>query len=164
MSSKSAVLVLVVLSLWLACLSVQAQGLDEVIFSVTLSGALGVGVEASWALTEYDHVCGGFSVLFHMEEGSSFVQLWPRIFYLRELTPQEPFSLYGGAGLGVFFALVDFPPPLTRPIMELPLGFRYSISDQLTAHAQARLAVHFFREFPQLAFLGLTAGAGYALP
>lgn len=164
MNFKHVALALVAASLWLACPSLQAQGLDEVVFSVTLSGALGVGVEASWALTEHDHICGGLSVLFHMEEGSSFVQLWPRVVYLRELTPREPFSLYGGAGLGAFFALVDFPPPLTRPIMELPWGFRYSISDQLTVHAQVRTAALFFRETPELAFLGLTAGAGYALP
>lgn len=140
-----------------------AQGLDEVIVSVTISGALGVGIEASWTLTDHDHVRGGLSVLFHMEEGSSFVQLWPRLLYLRELTPQEPFSLCAGAGLGAFLALVDFPPPMTRPVLELPFGFRYVLSERFNLQAEVRTVVSFFRKFPEFLFLGLTGGVGYGL-
>jgi len=142
----------------------RGEGLEEVIFVVTLSGALAAGIEVSWGLDSHSQVRVGLSFLV----GEGLVGGWGRVVYLHNVNPGDRLSFYGGGGLsGLLVFLEEGPSPMA--FLEAPLGLRYPLDERLSLLGEFRLGFPwlnplFGKEIPYPFFpIGLTAGVGYSL-
>ena len=140
-------------------------GVEEVIFTVTLSGALAAGVEVSWGLDEHLHLRAGLALMWEEE----FVPgAWGRAVLLYNINPHERLSFYAGGGLSGFVIFTE-EGPAPMALLEAPLGIKYALNDRFSLLGELRLGLpwlnpFFGKEIPTLIMpLGLTAGLGYGL-
>lgn len=143
----------------------RGAGVQGVIFTVTLSGALAAGVELSWQLNDYLLLRAGISLMWEEE----FVPgAWARAVLLYSINPHARLSFYAGGGLSGFLVLAEEGPAIMA-LLEAPLGITYALTDRFSLLGELRLGLPwlhplFGMEIPApVSPLGLTFGAGYEL-
>ncbi|MCR4403957.1 MAG: hypothetical protein NUW06_01445 [Candidatus Acetothermia bacterium] len=165
MKELGAVAILIGLILVVLAPPAGGAGLEEAIFTVTLSGALAAGVELSWELTDQAHLRAGLALMW--EEG--FVPgAWGRAALFYTVNPGARLSFCAGGGLTGFVVFTEERPSVMA-LLEVPLGARYSLNERFGLLGELRLGLPwlnplFGKEIPALITpLGLTAGIAYKL-